>query len=461
MDYDALQRRRDAAARRIQAAWRAYKGRKAFLRLRDAAGRIQAAAKGWYVRKQVQEQRGRQELDQRFNAVMERHREKIRVLELEKRALQALPGAEMAEREAVRVAAAVRVQAAWRGCLARRRMAQSPERARREQAARRIQSAFKQALLARRSTAALSIAIPNSSSSVTAIAAAAALQQQQLLRASGASVLLGSPQTSVVGGGRSRSPSPSPNHLRGSSYADMPQQKQQQGREQDTGAGVLAARNSSVIGPRRYKELKAQVEGKLSAYVALARHRGPGSRPRTDPRVTDARLAALLSAHAASSAGRTTEILERQRNLVAVDCLCVQLEQVRPLSELPPGAAPSDFPRPARGSERAERAAAAHALALAEARAGGRWWDHLKGLNTQAVQDALQAEDEEQWDALDARWRRSWKQLEEQENQRPDVVEELRAMRAGGGAAAVAAARREAAMQAKQDEYFTRSAAAA
>ncbi len=55
--------------------------------------------------------------------------------------------------------------------------------------------------------------------------------------------------------------------------------------------------------------------------------------------------------------------------------------QIRPLSELPPDAAPQDFPRPPRGSQRAERAATAHALGLAEAKAGSRWWAHLKGLN--------------------------------------------------------------------------------
>lgn len=58
--------------------------------------------------------------------------------------------------------------------------------------------------------------------------------------------------------------------------------------------------------------------------------------------------------------------------------------QLRRLEELPPDVAPMDFPRPARGSQRAERAAQAHALNLAEAKVGNRWWAHLRALNTQA-----------------------------------------------------------------------------
>ncbi|GIL55935.1 hypothetical protein Vafri_11395 [Volvox africanus] len=217
------------------------------------------------------------------------------------------------------------------------------------------------------------------------------------------------------------------------------------------------ARNSSMMGPRRYKELHAQVDGKLTAYMALAKSRG--SR-RPDPRVADAHLDQLLAQYNRTAPERLAAVAKRQRNLVAMDTLCAQLDQVRPLADLPPDAAPQDFPRPARGSERAERAAQAHALSLAEAKIGNQWWTHLRALNTQVVQDALLAEDEERWGALDARFRRKWKEVEDQENRRPDTVEEGLRSKAGVGAAAVAAARRAAAIQSKEDEYAARIARA-
>ncbi|PNW82568.1 hypothetical protein CHLRE_06g284300v5 [Chlamydomonas reinhardtii] len=449
MDYDALYRRRDAAARRIQAAWRAHRGRKAFLKIRNAAQRIQTMAKGWYVRKKVAEQRGRQEMEQRFHTVMDKHREKIRILEAEKRALLALPGAELEEWERRRFLAAVRVQAAWRGLVARRKMAKSPERARREQAALKIQAAFKRILHSKRASGALASAVAAAGNPLTtATAAAAAQRQSYLMRQSGASVLLGSPRLQG-----------SPESARGGGGLSP----QQQAAAGVTGLAAAAAaegavgRGSSVMGPRRYKELKAQVDGKLAAHVALAKARGAAKRP--DPGIADARLAELLRDYHTSAPARLADAHTRQRNLVVVDTLCVQLEQMRPLKELPPDVAPQDFPRPPRGTERAERAAQAHALSLTDARVG-KWWTHLRSLNTQAVQESLLAEDEERWEAMDARWRRMWQELEEQENRRPDTVDQYKP-RTGVGAAAVAAARQAAAMLSKEEEYARRSAAAA
>lgn len=200
--------------------------------------------------------------------------------------------------------------------------------------------------------------------------------------------------------------------------------------------------------------------------MALAKARGAAKRP--DPGIADARLAELLRDYHTSAPARLADAHTRQRNLVVVDTLCVQLEQVcvwalvgeglrrrfvacahgsrrfpgepvereraqdmalrglvcdtrlrarmgglaptplpvlaatadlllnpatvppfyvrsmqmRPLKELPPDVAPQDFPRPPRGTERAERAAQAHALSLTDARVG-KWWTHLRSLNTQ------------------------------------------------------------------------------
>ncbi|EFJ43579.1 hypothetical protein VOLCADRAFT_96187 [Volvox carteri f. nagariensis] len=400
----------------MKAAWRAYQGRKAFLRLRNAAGRIQAATKGWYVRKQIQDQRSRQQLEQRFEAALDRHREKMRVLEMEKRALLVLPGSEVEEYEQRRVMAAVKVQAHWRGLVARRKMAQSPERRRREQAARRIQAAFRNARGARGSSSAAPLM---TSAAATAAAPAAATSGNETsrggrrspswLRQSGTSVLLGSPQVqgspaTPRGGGGSG----------GEAVVASPPQRQGQGQRAGLSTGgaeaggssaaggdVHPARDASVMGPRRYKELHAQVEGKLSAYLALARTRG--SR-RPDPRVADTRLSQLLREYHRSAPDRLAATAERHRSLVVLDTLCAQLDQ--------------------------------------------------------AVQEALLAEDEERWEALDARWRRKWREVEQLENQRADAVEVLRG-ETGAGAAAVAAARQAAAMQSKQDEYAARIARAA
>ncbi|KXZ46393.1 hypothetical protein GPECTOR_44g69 [Gonium pectorale] len=448
-----MSKRREAAARRIQ----------------DAAGKIQAVAKGWYVRKKVQEQRDRQDMEQRFHGLMDRHREKMRILEEEKRELLKLPGGELEDWERRRFLAAVRVQAAWRGLVARRRLARSPERAKREQAARRIQAAFKKVMRSRSAGGAFA--------GVLSAAGSLALQpggrgagtgpspsrQSYALRQSGASVLLGSPRLpdSPSGGGGALSPPAARSPL----SALSPQQQAQQaqaGRSGVAGAGLgpggEIARSAATMGTKRYKELQAQVEGKLGAYVALAKARGSARRP--DGRAIDARLAALLGEHRRTAPERLAAARTRQQNLVAVDGLCAQLEQVRPLADLPPDAAPQDFPRPPRGSERAERAATAHALALAEARVGTRWWAHLRGLNTTAVQDALLAEDEERWDAMDAVWRRRWQEAEEEENRRPELLDQLKP-RTGAGAAAVAAARQAVAMRSKEDEYAARAAAAA
>ncbi|GIL76623.1 hypothetical protein Vretifemale_6122 [Volvox reticuliferus] len=453
MDYDALYL--DAAARKIQSAWRSYRGRKRFLRMRDAANRIQAVAKGWYVRKQVQEQRGRQQLDQRFQAVMDKHREKMRILEEEKRTLMALPGSEMEEYEQRRLMAAIKVQAHWRGLVARRKLAQSPERIRREQAARRIQAAFRNVVRARRSVNALaSVASASLAAASTTGAAGSGLSPSRpspgALRQSAASVLLGSPPMQG-------SPA-SPNYGRGGGEGAAAGSPPRKSPGVDATGAAQRARTSMMMGPRRYKELHAQVEGKLNAYVALAKSRG--SR-RPDPRVAEARLAQLLGMYNRTATERLAAVAERQRNLVAMDTLCAQLDQIRPLADLPPDAAPQDFPRPARGSERAERAAQAHALSLAEAKIGNQWWTHLRALNTQAVQDALLAEDEERWEALETRFRRKWKEVEDQENRRPDTMEEDLRGKAGIGAAAVAAARQAAAMQSKEDEYAARIARAA
>ncbi len=58
------------------------------------------------------------------------------------------------------------------------------------------------------------------------------------------------------------------------------------------------------------------------------------------------------------------------------------------------------------------RASQAHALLLAEVRAGTRWWRHLRSLNHEDVQLSLMQDNADQWHALDQQWRRQWQAIE-------------------------------------------------
>ena len=51
------------------------------------------------------------------------------------------------------------------------------------------------------------------------------------------------------------------------------------------------------------------------------------------------------------------------------------------------------------------RASQAHALMLAEVRAGTRWWNHLRSLNHEEVQLGMLEENSEKWQAMDMQWR--------------------------------------------------------
>jgi hypothetical protein len=67
-----------------------------------------------------------------------------------------------------------------------------------------------------------------------------------------------------------------------------------------------------------------------------------------------------------------------------------------------------------------ERASQAHALMLAEVRAGTKWWTHLKSLNREDIQLGILQEEEERWEAMDQQWRRMWRSIEEEEQAKVD-----------------------------------------
>lgn len=75
-----------------------------------------------------------------------------------------------------------------------------------------------------------------------------------------------------------------------------------------------------------YCHCHGQVDGRTSAAVALAKHRGAARR--ADPRPTEARLHELLRQYHATADERTAAAHTRQRNLVVMDTLCEQLGQV-------------------------------------------------------------------------------------------------------------------------------------
>lgn len=168
----------------------------------------------------------------------------------------------------------------------------------------------------------------------------------------------------------------------------------------------------------------------------------------------DDALAPLLYAHTTNAQARLHATAPRQRALVLSDALFETLSHIAPLSQLPPGAAPSDYPRPAHGSARMASATSAHALMLAEARVGARWWGPLKALNKAPLQEARLQEEGERWDAMEGVWRRRWGEISAAEERRPDPLVEFE-KGVGEGSRAVAAAavekrRREAHAQQQQ-----------
>lgn len=136
--------------------------------------------------------------------------------------------------------------------------------------------------------------------------------------------------------------------------------------------------------------------------------------------MVDARLNALLRSYTSSAEANIRAAHARQAALSASETLAAQLDSTPKLAELPADAQPTDYPRPARGSDRAARAGQAHALMLAEVRAGTRWWNHLRTLNHEAVQNSVLAEDADRWQALDQQWRRLWAAVQAEEAGRID-----------------------------------------
>eukprot|EP00878_Enallax_costatus_P043492 GHUV01051495.1.p1 GENE.GHUV01051495.1~~GHUV01051495.1.p1 ORF type:complete len:182 (+),score=46.06 GHUV01051495.1:438-983(+) len=103
------------AATIIQAHYRRYAAQKQFQQLRQAASTIQQHATRFLQRREAAQEREREERAKRFKAVMTRHHERIQQLELEKQRLRDLPIGQLDAYEGKRHAAAIIIQAHWRG----------------------------------------------------------------------------------------------------------------------------------------------------------------------------------------------------------------------------------------------------------------------------------------------------------------------------------------------------------
>jgi hypothetical protein len=144
------------------------------------------------------------------------------------------------------------------------------------------------------------------------------------------------------------------------------------------------------------------------------------------------------------------------------ECLHSQLQQLPQLSQLPDNVTGAHFSLPAAGSARAQRAKQAHALALAEAKVGSKWWLPLKALNQQLRDAAAAAEQyastgsgaaskaaaasgglswgsagssgllQQEWQQQEKVWKDSWQRIREEEQQRTslqDMMEQQEALR--------------------------------
>jgi hypothetical protein len=104
-----------------------------------------------------------------------------------------------------------------------------------------------------------------------------------------------------------------------------------------------------------------------------------------------------------------------------------RLQALPPLSQLPDSAQPAHFPPPPAADGppgRLARACQAHALALAEARVGSKWWLPLRRLNRFAPAGAADGgnyclDDRAAWQEHDRAWRRHWQRICSEEAARP------------------------------------------
>uniref|UniRef100_A0A061RVR3 Iq calmodulin-binding motif family protein n=2 Tax=Tetraselmis sp. GSL018 TaxID=582737 RepID=A0A061RVR3_9CHLO len=340
------------AATLIQALFRSYRVRKQLQKKQHAARKIQAILRGMLQRKQTSEVQLERRRRQRFQAVMARHQERVKASETAIHALRRVPAAHYSAYSEKREAAAVKIQARWRGHQARRAYCRrQPELDRRHGAAARIQQAF---------------------------------------RRSHSSPLRGSVRESqgdLGGAGASVRGSQADAPLRGSVCA---------GAELDRGGG-------DALSEARRQRLAEQVEQKLELHRAA--RRVPVSE--AESLRLQKKCNELLDSRTRGTAARARRLHERVHARKQTELAFSGLEKHVRLEEIPAAAEPHNFPLPPKDSLRMARARQGHAALLAQEKSGTNWWKHLRAAN-EFLGDA--DDDWTIWDEMDhariARWER-------------------------------------------------------
>jgi hypothetical protein len=317
-----------------------------------AAQTLQAMTRGCQARQKAKKEKERHVSEARFNSVMDRHRERIYMLEAEKRELLKLKAGEVDEWQATRHRAAVKVQAHWRGLVERRKLAQRRAAAKanpslRAQDSRIAQDALNHMANVRRSTH-FPGSVQDINPRLSVMSTTSHLNhpvgtpghlgtQSRLLSLrpdqSGV-VLMGSPE-----------PSPGDQVQMGRPTEDSVEVSV----PKPSAQGHQGSGASTYMSSKRYKDLMRQVDARLTAYKATAKHQ------RVDPEEIDSRLRSLLRGYQSRAEPSVQAARQRQQALVASEALAAQLDQglPTPLGDMPPDAQPQDFPRPAKGTQRA------------------------------------------------------------------------------------------------------------
>lgn len=118
------------------------------------------------------------------------------------------------------------------------------------------------------------------------------------------------------------------------------------------------------------------------------------------------------------------------------DALASRLAQLPPLGDAPPSAQPAHLPAPDGGARRAAAARQAHALALAGARVGSKWWlplRRLAGEQAAAAAGCADGEEAAEWAEQDAARARAWERLRREAAAAPSGLLGRRAAAPGGG----------------------------
>uniref|UniRef100_A0A383VJC1 Uncharacterized protein n=1 Tax=Tetradesmus obliquus TaxID=3088 RepID=A0A383VJC1_TETOB len=443
------------AAAVIQKHFRRYQAQKRYKQQQSATSTIQQHASRFLARRQAARDNEQEQRAARFQAVMSRHHERIQQLELEKRAIKQLGAGELEAWQARREAAATTIQAHWRGSRQRQQLklshpalatlrpvaCSSPQPADEPSCSTRpISSKVPSNHPLLHSVTAAGVTGLHAEPSTASVAAwpahRAGLEQQP----SSASVCSGvgySSRAAAMHGA-----------LRGEASSCL---SAEASRLSAVGAAAQqpadAPRRTAALPAARRMVLERQVQLRTDAFKAAPNALAAA---RATQQESDQRLVHLLEQHTAAAAERLKAAQRRQKLLQDAEALHSQLQQLPQLSQLPDNVTGAHFALPGACGARAQRSRQAHALALAEAKVGSKWWLPLKALNQQLRDAAAAAEQDagstsgsaskaaagalwgaagstgllqQDWQQQELMWKDSWQRIREEEQQRPGLQE--------------------------------------